>query len=92
MRLVSPKFIPREWMLVDAYTKADKQDYTVLKELQRLFENPYGLIAVENTTENEISKKYFTKEFERQMSDKYFRKTGKDTYCGVGLGGTAYMT
>lgn len=42
MRDVSPKFIPREWMLVRAYTDADKGDTTVLKELQKLFENPYA--------------------------------------------------
>ena len=41
MRLVSPKYVPREWMLVGAYTAASKGDYDPLHTLQRLFEKPY---------------------------------------------------
>jgi uncharacterized protein YdiU (UPF0061 family) len=42
MRTVSPKFIPREWMLVKAYTKAqDEKDFSILHELMNVFERPY---------------------------------------------------
>lgn len=34
MKAGSPKFIPREWMLVDAYEAAEKGDFSVLNELQ----------------------------------------------------------
>ena len=37
----SPKYVPREWMLVEAYSAAEKGDATVLHTLQRLFEKPY---------------------------------------------------
>lgn len=38
MKSESPKYIPREWMLVSAYTDSS---YQTLKELQELFKNPY---------------------------------------------------
>ena len=39
---VNPKYVPREWMLVEAYTKAEKEgDYTVVQELYELFKRPY---------------------------------------------------
>jgi uncharacterized protein YdiU (UPF0061 family) len=41
MRLASPKFVPREWMLVGAYTKANSGDFTMVEELQSLFTSPY---------------------------------------------------
>ena len=41
MRLVSPKYVPREWMLVEAYTKAQCGDYAQVKELQRIFASPF---------------------------------------------------
>lgn len=41
MKQVNPKYVPREWMLVEAYTKANKGNYEPLKELQRLFLYPY---------------------------------------------------
>eukprot|EP00929_Paragymnodinium_shiwhaense_P033055 TRINITY_DN18223_c0_g1_i4.p1 TRINITY_DN18223_c0_g1~~TRINITY_DN18223_c0_g1_i4.p1 ORF type:complete len:193 (-),score=26.77 TRINITY_DN18223_c0_g1_i4:81-659(-) len=41
LRRVNPKYIPREWMLVEAYEAASKWDYSILKDLQRLFEKPY---------------------------------------------------
>jgi uncharacterized protein YdiU (UPF0061 family) len=46
MRRTNPKFIPREWMLADAYRAAiDNVDYGPLRELQQLFADPYGLAA-----------------------------------------------
>jgi len=41
MRSVSPKYVPREWMLVDAYTKAQNGDYSMVHELYSLFTRPY---------------------------------------------------
>ena len=43
MRSENPKFVPREWMLVEAYRLAvDRGDMTVLHQLHRLFQDPYG--------------------------------------------------
>merc|ERR1712176_750840 len=41
IRSVSPKYIAREWMLKDAYTAAQKGDFTLVKELFELFKEPY---------------------------------------------------
>jgi uncharacterized protein YdiU (UPF0061 family) len=41
MRLESPKYVPREWMLVKAYTDAQNGSYGQLLELEQLFKNPY---------------------------------------------------
>lgn len=47
MRLSNPKYTLREWMLVDAYTKADggkfiAADYSLVHELYNLAKDPYG--------------------------------------------------
>ena len=55
MKRVSPKFIPREWMLVNAYKLADKGDFTLVNELQILFETPYA------EHDAETIKKYYKK-------------------------------
>ena len=41
MKKVSPKYIPREWMLVEAYKQAENWNFAPLKTLQELFEHPY---------------------------------------------------
>jgi len=41
MRTVNPKFVLREWMLVDAYTSAADEDHTILNELYELIQHPY---------------------------------------------------
>ena len=41
MRTANPKYVLREWMLVDAYTNADKEDYDTLNELHELIQRPY---------------------------------------------------
>ncbi len=38
----NPMFVPREWMLVKAYTAADKGDHSLIDELRLLFSDPYG--------------------------------------------------
>lgn len=41
MRATSPKYVPREWMLVEAYEAAERGDYSVVHRLQRLFDHPF---------------------------------------------------
>lgn len=77
MRLSNPKFTLREWMLVDAYTKADSGksggnggDYSGVHDLFRLCLDPYS----EGTAEDH--EKYY-----RRAPDESLRK-----------GGTAFMS
>jgi len=41
MKAVNPKYTLREWFLVPAYQQADEGDYTLIKELQEVMNNPY---------------------------------------------------
>jgi len=41
MRASSPKYVPREWMLAEAYNAAEAQDTTVVERLAQLFARPY---------------------------------------------------
>ena len=41
MKQLNPKYVPREWMLVRAYTAAQQGDYSNIRELYKLFKNPY---------------------------------------------------
>ena len=41
MKSVNPKYILREWFLVDAYEAANKGDYSLIYELQEVMNNPY---------------------------------------------------
>lgn len=41
MRAENPKYVPREWMLVEAYKAAGQGDMTLVHELHELFEAPY---------------------------------------------------
>ena len=41
MRLVSPKYVPREWMLAEAYKGAEQGNHTAVHTLQRLFSRPF---------------------------------------------------
>jgi uncharacterized protein YdiU (UPF0061 family) len=41
MRAANPKYVPREWLLVEAYTAAEGGDHEPLKALQRVLERPY---------------------------------------------------
>jgi len=56
MKRVSPKFVPRESMLVSACEAADKGDYSVINELQTLFETPY-----DEHIDDGLSAKYYMK-------------------------------
>ena len=39
--MANPRFVPREWLLVEAYTAAEKGDYAPLHTLHRVLQNPY---------------------------------------------------
>jgi len=41
MRLSSPKFVPREWMLVEAYEAAERGEYGPLRAMHALLRTPY---------------------------------------------------
>jgi len=41
MRATSPKYVPREWMLVEAYEEAHREDYSILQDLYTLFSKPF---------------------------------------------------
>jgi len=41
MKEANPKYVLREWMLVDAYSTADDGDTTILNELYDLIQRPY---------------------------------------------------
>ena len=41
MRATSPKYVPREWILAQAYTKAQEGDLSVLNELIEVFATPF---------------------------------------------------
>lgn len=42
MRLASPKYVPREWMLVECYNKANNGDYSTFHSLQNVLSDPYS--------------------------------------------------
>ncbi len=41
MKKVNPKYVPREWMLKEAYTKANQMDFSMIDTLNTLFQSPY---------------------------------------------------
>ncbi len=53
MRATSPKFVPREWILAKAYTKAEAGDLSVLNELLEVLTSPFD----EHT--EEVTAKYY---------------------------------
>ncbi len=55
MKQVNPKYTLREWHLVDAYKAAQNRDYTLIKELQEVMNNPY------DEQSDGIEKKYYRK-------------------------------
>mmetsp|Transcript_16302 Transcript_16302/g.42317 ORF Transcript_16302/g.42317 Transcript_16302/m.42317 type:complete len:604 (-) Transcript_16302:261-2072(-) len=60
MRHENPKYVPREWMLVVAYTAADADDMGPLNELHTLFETPYA-------EHPEMEAKYYMKATDSQV-------------------------
>ncbi|WP_320676992.1 protein adenylyltransferase SelO [Prochlorococcus sp. MIT 1300] len=47
MKSINPKYTWREWLIAPAYKKAEQGDYSLIKELQALFSNPYEKQASE---------------------------------------------
>ena len=52
MNLINPKYTWREWLIVDAYEKAELGDYSMLNELQIVLSKPY------DEQSEEIKRKY----------------------------------
>ena len=55
MKQINLKYTLREWILVPAYTEAEKGDYTLLKELHEVMNDPYSEHS------QEIEEKYYKK-------------------------------
>lgn len=55
LKTINPKYTLREWFLVEAYEKAQKQDYSLVQELQEIMTKPY------DEQSSEIEKKYYVK-------------------------------
>ena len=62
MQRVNPKYTWREWLIVPAYEKAAQADYSLIKELQAVFSNPYTEQSAElNAKYNRLRpKEYFS--------------------------------
>jgi len=41
MKAASPKYVPREWMLMEAYQAAEQGDFEPLKRMHHMFTHPY---------------------------------------------------
>ena len=64
MRGVNPKYVLREHLLVDAYTKAATGDFSMVDELQKLTQSPYG----GDGDTPEFDAKYYVKAPEKSLS------------------------
>ena len=53
MKLTNPKYTWREWLVLPAYEQAETGDYSLIKELQSVFSNPYA------EQSSEIEDKYY---------------------------------
>ncbi|MCI0501353.1 MAG: protein adenylyltransferase SelO family protein [Epsilonproteobacteria bacterium] len=53
MKQINPKYTLREWFLVPAYKEAQKGDYTLLREIQEVMNDPYS------EQSNQIEQKYY---------------------------------
>ncbi len=50
MKRINPKYTWREWLVAPAYKKAEQGDYSLIKELQTVFNNPYDEQSAELET------------------------------------------
>ena len=69
MKRVNPKYTWREWLIEPAYTKAEQGDYSLIKELQSIFNNPY------DEQSSEVETKY-----DRLKPKKFFNSGGLSHY------------
>ncbi|MDC0933203.1 protein adenylyltransferase SelO family protein [Arcobacteraceae bacterium] len=54
MKLINPKYVLREWILVPAYKSAHEGDYSLVRELQDVMTDPYS------EQSKEIEEKYYS--------------------------------
>ncbi len=69
MKCSNPKYTWREWLIAPAYINAEQGDYSLIKELQTLFNNPY------DEQSSEIETKYH-----RLKPKKFFNAGGVSHY------------
>ena len=69
MKRVNPKYTWREWLVVPAYKNAEQGDYSLIKELQAVFSNPY------DEQSSNVDKKY-----NRLKPKKFFNAGGISHY------------
>ena len=69
MKQVNPKYTWREWMIVPAYDEAEEGNYSRIKELQTIFNNPYEEQSLE------IEQKY-----DRLKPSQFFNNGGISHY------------
>lgn len=70
MKQTNPKYIPREWMLVEAYRRAtDNGDYSLVHKLHEVLESPY------NEQSEKIAALYYKKKEEK------FFNLGGTSHC-----------
>ena len=69
MKRFNPKYAWREWLIASAYKKAEQGDYSLIRELQSVFNNPY------EEQSSEVETKY-----DRQKPKEYFQVGGISHY------------
>ena len=69
MKSINPKYAWREWLIVPAYEKAAKGDYSLVKELQEVLSDPYS------EQSSDIEEKYY-----RLKPKEFFRLGGVSHY------------
>ena len=69
MKQTNPKYTWREWLVVPAYEKAAEGDYSLIKELQVVFNSPY------DEQSKEIEEKYY-----RLKPQEFFNAGGVSHY------------
>ena len=69
MKQANPKYTWREWLVVPAYQKATQGDYSLVRELQEVFNRPY------DEQSKEIEEKYY-----RLKPREYFNAGGVSHY------------
>ena len=47
MKQINPKYTLREWLLVPAYKEAQNGNYSLLRDLQDVMNDPYGEQSIE---------------------------------------------
>ncbi|KGG10950.1 Selenoprotein O-like [Prochlorococcus sp. SS52] len=69
MKRINPKYTWREWLIAPAYKQAEQGDYSLIKELQDVFRNPY------DEQSSEVSIKY-----DRLKPKEFFNAGGVSHY------------